>query len=404
MKDRIAAVLTIVAPGIFRPLLVLTLLLSGLASSYGQSLQMQATEATRVLVQPTPDEGLQPRMVTDTDGNVHLLYFRKRLNRQGAREGSLYYRQYLAGENRFSLPIRVSRAFNVQSYAIARAALAIDDAGRAHVMWYLPRANEYFYTRSNTARNEFEEQRSMVTEYAIGLDASGDVAAFGDQVAIVWGAGELSREDERSMFARFSHDGGASFGSETMISNPDLGACACCSMATDYLNESELLVAYRSAIDGVGRHMQLLTVDGVSNAPTGSSYGPVQALQHWEASFCPLSTNDIGRDNEGQRWLVFETESRIIQMSLPTGAAQSVGEPFIETRQKNPALAFNSRGERLIAWGEAISHTRGGRLNMALYNEAGVVSEFKFDAEVQIGDFSFPAVASLPNGDFLVLY
>jgi len=364
-----------------------------------------------VQIAATPDDGVQPRLVTDADGGVHLLYFKKRLRAPAAREGNLYYRQYLKQQGRFSQAIKVStQAFNLQSYAIARAALAIDGQGRAHVMWYQPRSDHYFYTRSNSERTAFEQQRSMVNDFIEGHDAGGDIAAHGEKVAIVWGAGDLSREEERTMFARFSHDGGETFGSEIMISNPDYGACACCAMAAEYMNDQELLVAYRSAIDGVGRHMQLLTVDGVDHSPTGSHYEAMQPLREWEASFCPLSTNDIASRSAGdaessqQNWLVFETESRIIQMALPSGEAVAVAEPFSETRQKNPAVAINAQGQRLIVWGEAISHTRGGRLNMSLYDGDGIVEGFEFDEEIAIGDFSFPAVAAIGPDQFLVLY
>ena len=362
-------------------------------------------EVPSVTIAATPDDGIQPRLVTDQNGGVHLLYFKKRLRAPAAREGNLYYRQYLTEEGRFSPAVKVSStAFNLQSYAIARAALAIDGEGRAHVLWYQPRSDNYFYARSNPERNNFEQQQSMVKEFITGHDAGGDIAADGNKVAIVWGAGDLSREAERTMFARFSHDGGASFGREIMISNPDYGACACCSMAAEYLNDDALLVAYRSAIDGIGRHMQLLTVNGVDNSPTGSSYQEMQKLREWEASFCPLSTNDIASDLSERSWLVFETESRIIQMALPDGEPEAVGEPFTETRQKHPAIAFNDQGQRLIVWGEAISHTRGGRLNMRLFDSDGPVAGFEFSDEVAIGDFSFPAVAALPGGAFLVLH
>ena len=46
-----------------------------------------------ILVQETPDGGLQPRLVQAADGGIHLLYFKKRLNRPAAREGNLYYRE-----------------------------------------------------------------------------------------------------------------------------------------------------------------------------------------------------------------------------------------------------------------------------------------------------------------------
>ncbi len=359
-----------------------------------------------VVIQPTPDEGLQPRMVQAEDGSVHLLYFKKRLNRPAAREGNLFYRQYLPESGRFGAPVRVSsQAFNLQSVSISRAALAIGGDGRVHVMWYRPREGEYHYSRSNPERTVFEPLRSLVTEFTDGLDAGGDVAAYGDQVAIVWGAGDLSREDERSMFARFSQDGGESFGAEKMIANPDLGACACCSMAIDYLSQSELVVAYRSAIDGIGRHMQVLRVNGVDGELSGASYEAVHELQQWEATFCPLSTNDIGFDSGKDAWLVFETENRIVKMNLENPESIAlVAEPYTETRQKNPAIAFDADGNYLITWGEAISHNRGGRLNLRVFDANGIEQSFRLEEEIQMQNFTFPAAAALPDGSFLVLY
>ncbi len=362
--------------------------------------------SAEVIIQPTPDDGLQPRMIVDENGLIHLLYFKKRINRPAAREGNLYYRQYDPAAGSFGLPVKVSsQAFSMRTYSFARASMAIDGEGRAHVLWYLPRENQYFYTRSNQERNRFEPRRPMVSQYAEGIDAGADIAAKGSQVAIFWGAGELSREYERTIFARFSHDSGANFGEELMISNPDLGACACCSPAGEYMNDSDLLVAYRSAINGIGRHMQLLTVENVDNEITGASYSPISELQEWELSSCPFSTNDIGTDANANHWLVFETSSRIVQMNLHSLSDPTlVGEPFIETRQKNPAIAINTNNDRLIVWGEAISHARGGRLNMRLFDAAGNETNYQFKEEITIPNYSFPAAASLPNNDFLVLY
>ncbi|MED5412710.1 MAG: hypothetical protein VYE30_10225 [Pseudomonadota bacterium] len=364
------------------------------------------TTQAEVLVQATPDNGLQPRLSVDSNGDIHLLYFKKRLNTPAAREGNLYYRQYNVEAGRFGLPVKVSSsAFAMQTFSIARASMAVTDDGRIHVMWYYPNSAEFIYSRSNTERTAFEQQRSIVENFREGIDAGGDVAAIGNQVALIWGAGDLSAEDERSMFARFSHDSGANFGEEVMISNPDLGACACCSMAADYLDENELLVAYRSAIGGIGRHMQLLTISGVGEEINNAFYGAMNDQQQWEASYCPLSTNDIVRDAEGQRWLVFETESRIVQMNLSYQSdIAKVAEAFTETRQKNPAIAVNKAGDRIIVWGEAISHARGGRMNMRVVDSTGNEVDFSLDREIQIQDYSFPAAATLPNGDFLVLH
>ena len=358
-----------------------------------------------IIIQPTPDQGLQPRLSVDDNGNVHLLYFKKRINRPASREGNLYYRSYDHETGLFGLPVKVSSsAFSMQTFSIARASMAITEDGRVHAFWYYPRTSEMIYSRSNPERTMFETQRSMVSVFQEGIDAGGDIASIGSSVALVWGAGKLTEEHQRTMFARFSDDYGKTFSDEVMVSNPDLGACACCSLAADYAGSSDLVIGYRSAIDGVGRHMQVLTLKNINQGITGAFYGEMSELQEWEASFCPLSTNDIERTGE-QRWLVFETQNRIMRMELMSqNPASAVGEPFSETRQKNPALAINHIGEQLIVWGEAISHSRGGRLNLKLLNKDGSNAEYSFTENIMINDYSFPAAASLPNNDFMVLH
>lgn len=363
-----------------------------------------------VFVTSTPDGGLQPRLVTAADGGVHLLYFKKRLSAPSAREGNLYYREYLREERRFGLPVKVSStAFNLQTFAIARASMAFDGEGRAHVVWYLPRENRYLYARSDAQRLQFEEQRSLVSEYIEGVDAAADVAAEGNQVAIVWGAGALSAEQERTVYARFSDDGGESFGAEQRVGNNDLGACACCSLAAEFDTQGRLSIAYRSAIDGVGRHMQWLTLHAetpslaTANEALRGDYSPLQPLQEWEMSSCPLSTNDFALDTNGEPWVAFETAARIIRLKA-NGAAAAVQEPATQTRQKNPSIAVAANGDVLTAWGEAISHSKGGALRAQLEDANGVIIEWELGTEITLPNFSFPAAAAIGGNDFLLLW
>lgn len=366
----------------------------------------EGASAQEISVQLVPDNGLQPRLITEANGSVHLLYFKKRLDRPDAREGNLYYRQWNQEAGAFGGPIKVSsEAFPLQTVSISRASMAIDGSGRVHIVWYRPKDNQYFYSRSDEQRTKFSQQLEVTHEFSEGLDAGADIAAKGDKVVIVWGAGDLSREYERTVFARLSEDGGASFGEELQLGNPDLGACGCCSLAANFSDEDSLVVAYRSALGGVGRHMQLLKVEGLSGGISGAFYEETAELQKWEASYCPLSTNDITLNKKGQAWLVFETESRIVQkLLLKDSLPELVGEPFKETRQKNPAMAINDSGDRLIVWAEAISHTKGGRLNMRLYDANGEEQSKALEREINLRDFSFPAAAALPNGSFLVLH
>lgn len=389
------------------------------------------TSETLVHLMATPDGGVQPRLVNDSKGGLHLLFFKKRLSNPDAREGNLYYRRYDADAGAWGGSVKVSsQAFAMQTFSISRASMAVSDDGRVHVVWYLPRQAEYHYTRSDSTGTRFAAQQSIISTYTEGLDAAADIAASGNNIAIVWGAGALSAEEERSVYGRISLDGGVTFGAEQLLGDKALGACACCSLATEFSADDSLQVAYRSAINGIGRHMQLLTVanssfnsgnpvGGTNSSGPGPSgrYSEVGEFQQWELSACPLSTNDFYSADDAN-WLAFENENRTAILAVDangkySAAARKVLEPLTETRQKNPIIAVNPKQEKLIVWGEAISHSRGGRLNFASLDAAGnplellvqeLASRVGMDMDVTIANYSFPAVGVLPNGDFLILH
>ncbi|MCB1669854.1 MAG: hypothetical protein R3F41_12385 [Gammaproteobacteria bacterium] len=364
-----------------------------------------ANAQSGVEIQSTPDGGLHPRLLQDADGNVHLLYFRKRSRNPRAREGDLFYRQYDAASFEWG-PARLvsSQSFN-HADPIYRANFAVDGSGRVHVVWYQSRPSQFFYTRSNPERTEFEPRREMVVDNLEGVDAGADIAALGDSVAISWAAGALTHEDERTVYARISSDGGDTFTPELQIGDTGLGACSCCSLALDYDSAGQFTVAYRSAIEGIGRHMQLLTVAELQDSKPATRYAELHDLQKWELSACPVSTNDIARDYQHDNWLVFETESRIVQLNMSTDAPPTlVAEPATRTRQKNPSIAFSSDGYKLIAWGEAVSFTRGGTLNWQLFDDTGKPVAAEVKPEILIPDNSSPAATITPSGNFLILY
>ncbi len=371
------------------------------------TLTVTAAAAPAMVISSTPDRGIQPRLLNDDEGGVHLLYFRKRIEDPRNREGDLYYRQYHQDSSSWSIPIRVSSQSFSHLDAIGRAAFAIDGDGAIHVVWYRDRpAAEYYYTRSNADRTGFEPQRSIVETNLHGLDAGADIAADGKRVAIVWAAGDLLRESERTVFSRVSSDGGKNFGEELQVGDPALGACACCSLTTSYDNAGNQLLAYRSAINNGGRHMQLLTVP--SGGQTGV-YRDLHALHQWELYACPVTTNELLKEQGHGSWLVFENHARIIMDYVPhesTGnpnAPLLAGEPLTETRQKNPAIAINRHREKLVVWGEAISYTRGGDLNLQVFDADNEVVDV-VKPELNIPDFSFPAAAVLKDDSFLILY
>ncbi|MFB0988474.1 MAG: hypothetical protein QMC69_04335, partial [Gammaproteobacteria bacterium] len=53
------------------------------------ALLLGSAAVAEIRIQKTPDGGVQPRLTVDDNGNIHLLYFKKRLSAPSAREGNL---------------------------------------------------------------------------------------------------------------------------------------------------------------------------------------------------------------------------------------------------------------------------------------------------------------------------
>ena len=402
----------------------------------GESLDVGLLDSNVNLLR-VPDGGIQPRARTDSAGTTHLVYFL--LNQDaaaGTREqsGHLYYRQLAAGAKHWSAAIQVSTAAYEHNDAIGKASIAVDATGRVHVTWLELSPVRFQYTRSNQQQTDFEQPRSLVSTHLLGIEAEPALAVSGTQVAITWHAGDMLDEASRAVYARASSDAGATFGPEQQLSDPSLGACACCGLAAAYQPDETLLVAYRSAIDSSGRHMQLL-----QGAP---GQRQTAMLDAWELNACPVTSNQFAQSqpqasiqntpqpsiqNTPQAlWLTFETRGEIRLYDVNGGQVGGVRAAAGGLRQKHPALAVNSNGQRLLAWGEGNGYKSGGTLNWQLFNPAaetksgteggtkgGTKGEAadkapeagtKPDRQLRIPDYSVVAVAPRNNNSFLLIY
>jgi len=345
----------------------------------------QILASPTVYIERVPDKGIQPRLVSDPDGGVHLLYFKKTEGRKNS--GDLFYRKLLL-PGKWSTALRVSQTFT-HNDAIGKASMAIDADKRLHIVWFVSNPPGYWYSRST--EKGFEPPRSLVTDNLNGVEAEATIAVRNNLVTINWHAGDLRAESKRQVYSIDSSNGGASFAREIAISDPGLGACACCGVASIYQEDGKLNIAYRSAINDTGRHMQLLS-GSVSSANWQTS-----TLSEWKLNTCPVSSNAI-KDN----WLVFETRGRIYKTSFsgsPVRVSSHDGE-----RQKHPAIAINSAAQQLVIWGESPGYFNGGALKVAIFDSQNQIMETPDTAGMLIPDYSVAAATALEGGEFLVLY
>src|SRR5690606_7304227 len=120
---------------------------------------------------------------------------------------------------------------------------------------------------------------------------------------------------------------------------------------------------------------------------------------------CPVSTNTIARDESGDYWLAYETQSKVVKLNMSDASVPvSISADSTETRQKHPAMAFNSAGFQLVAWGEGGGFFSGGLLRRALFDGSGNSVELPELDDIEIPDRSFVATMVKPDGNFLILY
>ncbi|MBL4658909.1 MAG: hypothetical protein JKY19_01010 [Alcanivoracaceae bacterium] len=337
---------------------------------------------------------LQPKLLYDALGRVHLLYFK--IEDPKTRMGNLYYKQYQYEENTWSKPIQISQKTYRRPDVIATAKLAADGQGRLHVTWLGQKPTGHMYSRSDLQLKKFESPRSLVSKYLEGAEASAVISAYKNQISLSWMAGW--DEKERTVYSMTSSDGGQSFGEEKMIGDQSIGGCGCCAYASDYDSKGDLLIAYRSATNGNGRHMQLLSMT--------SQQKSTQLIDTWEYSSCPVSTNNLARDAKGNNWLTWETAGKIYTTNLKDGNIKTslVREPKQDIRQKHPAVAFNNTGYKVIVWSEGNGYFSGGELQIQLFDPKGNPIKTASTKGMSPTQFGSAAVSSLPDGSFLVLY
>ncbi len=184
------------------------------------------------------DGGIQPQVVVDGNGVVHLIYFKGDVN-----AGDIFYAQSKDEGATWSKALRVnSQAGSVIAIGTVRGArLAVGKNGRVHAAWMgskdaepkaVGSATPMLYARLNDAADAFEPQRNLITQ-KVGLDGGGAVAADAEgNVFVAWHAPDVAKGDEtsRRVFVARSKDEGKTFAAESAASQEGTGACGCCGM------------------------------------------------------------------------------------------------------------------------------------------------------------------------------
>src|SRR5437660_7350883 len=133
------------------------------------SFELSASGASRVKLLRTPDGGLQPQAAVDSQGVIHLIYFKG-----DDRGGDIFYVRQESGTETFSKPIQVNSQPGgaIAAGTLRGAQLAVGKTGRVHIVWTGGKGavrptidgkevNPVLYTRLNDAGTAFEPERNL---------------------------------------------------------------------------------------------------------------------------------------------------------------------------------------------------------------------------------------------------
>jgi hypothetical protein len=355
-----------------------------------------------------PDKGIQPQVVVDAKGTVHMIYFAGK-----PEAGDIFYVRSETGGDKWSQPLRVNSGAGsaIAIGNIRGAHLALGKNGRVHVAWNgsdkaEPKApggaSPMLYTRMNDSGIAFEPQRNVI-QAAVVLDGGGSVAAdAAGNVYVVWHAPEPGARGEanRCVWVAQSTDEGKTFAKETRINTEATGACGCCGLRAFADSKGAVYVLYRGAREEVHRDMYLLISTDKGEQFQG------EKVHEWQVNICPMSSETFA-ESAGVVVAAWETDGQVYfsRIAQDTGKRSApVAAPRDGKGRKHPAVAVNSRGDTLLAWTEGMGWQRGGTLAWQVFDKAGKPAGPIERAAPGVPVWSLVAAFARPDGGFTVVY
>ncbi len=321
-----------------------------------------------VRIMDIPEGGIQPKLVRDDAGTVHLVYYRGKDD-----GGDLFYtRKELSRE--FTKPVLINSIPRsaIAAGTIRGAQIAVGRNHRVSVVWNSSnviderskRGPSMFFARSNDDGTGFEPQRTISGDWSV--DGGGAVTADREgHLYVLWHSAPAGKtEDDRRMFLKTSTDDGITFQPETVISPSDRGVCPCCAMQALVDREGNLYVVFRAARNAADRDITLLT-----STNHGVSFQH-STVARWRVESCPMSSMAFTEIPTGVL-AAWETQQQVYFGMIKRGTAMVsniTAPPGQAPSRKHPAFAPTFDGGFLFAWTEHTGWKKGGSMAWQLFD------------------------------------
>ena len=352
-----------------------------------------SSQPPNVTIIRAPAAASLPQVAVDRHDTVHLVYYGGSLT-----FGDLFHVTLLSDENSWSHPQRVNTTpSSVTGLGPTDGGqLTIGPDGNLHVAWFHRAPPQFFYSKSKHG-TVFEPQIPLSNKIEEGVE-SGPTLDVGPEghIYVFWHAGPVD-DAHRRVYMVMSRDQGSTFTQPKAINPPTTGVCACCGLRAFADTHGSLFLAYRAARNNVGRAMRLLT-----STDQGQAFDD-RLIHQWDLPACPVSTTTmsgwshdtvVAWETQGQVYLASTTQPE--QTTVPPGLANF--------RRKNPAVAVNSKGDALLAWGDGPGFQSGGTLHWQLFDGDKRPYGPIDSTSIPIPTRSVPTASSRADESFLIVY
>lgn len=365
------------------------------ATSFALFLALSLLANAQVKVESVPEGGLQPQVLVDAKGEVHLVYLKG-----DSKACDIRYTHRASADTSWAEPITVNSIPNsaIAVGTIRGAQMALGRGGSVQVVWNgapqktgeKQHRSALYHARMKAGAGQFEQQRDWLGE-TVALDGGASIAANAEgRVCLVWHAAmEVGlREGARLVFVRESQDDGATFSESKPLNKDQPGVCPCCSLRAHLDAKGALHVLYRAAMKPDERGIALIS------ASQGSA-AKISRLDDWRIAMCPMSSISMSEVTGSPR-VAWENDGRIVMGQLG-GALEKVGPPGA----KHPSLITNGQASTLIACITDSGWMKAGKLHWELRDAAGKVTGTGEGGKLPV--WSFAAAYALPDGSFVIL-
>lgn len=309
-------------------------------------------------------QGQQPRVAVGPQGNVGVVY--------GSGE-TVFFASSEDGGKSFSIPVRVAQIPGLMlgrrrgpQIAMTRDCIVVTAVTKAS--GNLQAWHSLDKGKTWTGPTTVNDQSSSARE---GLHSIG--AGAENELISVW----LDlRDGKTKIFGSSSKDGGKSWSKNFQIyASPGGSVCECCqpSVATD--QKGNVFVMWRNSLQGA-RDMYLASSRGMTGP-----FGNVQKLGSgtWKLNGCPMDGGGLSIDGQGKPVTVWKRNKTVYS---------SMGGREMELGDGRQAMVATSGDAAYFIW------QSGNKLMFSKPNESAMA----------IGDGAFPSMATLIDGDIVVVW